>query len=248
MVARHRCGNAWLTRNKLLLKGRAAIVLQPGRQGPADSPDKGMGAIAPRTMNPDAGPRPQPCALRSCVRHGDRGHGDPKPSNRSELSGRVRQCRYVRRGPGRDFLDPTQPREEWEDAMDPAQDVLATVERFNDVFNQKDVEAVMEMMTPDVVFENTSGGRFEGQETVRAVLDRAFGLMSAGWFETEEIMALGDRAVVLWKYVLDKEHPERGHIRGADVFRVRGDRVAEKFSYVKSEEFVQKLGLQLPSS
>jgi ketosteroid isomerase-like protein len=106
--------------------------------------------------------------------------------------------------------------------MDPAQDVLATVERFNDVFNQKDVEAVMEMMTPDVVFENTSGGRFEGQETVRAVLDRAFGLMSAGWFETEEIMALGDRAVVLWKYVFDKEHPERGHIRGADVFRVRG--------------------------
>ena len=116
------------------------------------------------------------------------------------------------------------------------------------VFNQKDVEAVMEMMTPDVVFENTSGGRFEGQETVRAVLDRAFGLMSAGWFETEEITALGDRAVVLWEYVFDKEHPERGHIRGADVFRVRGDRVAEKFSYVKSEEFVQKLGLQLPSS
>jgi ketosteroid isomerase-like protein len=132
--------------------------------------------------------------------------------------------------------------------MDPAQDVLATVERFNDVFNQKDVEAVMEMMTSDVVFENTSGGRFEGQETVRAVLDRAFGLMSAGWFETEEITALGDRAVVLWKYVFDKEHPGRGHIRGADVFRVRGDRVAEKFSYVKSEEFVQKLGLQLPSS
>jgi ketosteroid isomerase-like protein len=29
--------------------------------------------------------------------------------------------------------------------MDPAQDVLATVERFNDVFNQKDVEAVMEL-------------------------------------------------------------------------------------------------------
>jgi hypothetical protein len=41
-------------------------------------------------------------------------------ANRSELSDRVRQCRYVRRGPGRDFLDPTQPRDEWEDAMAPA--------------------------------------------------------------------------------------------------------------------------------
>jgi len=129
--------------------------------------------------------------------------------------------------------------------MDLAEDVLATVARFNDVFNQKDVEAVMEMMTPDVVFENTSGGRFEGKEAVGAVLHRAFRLMSAGWFEAEEIMAFGDRAVVLWKYLFDKEHPERDHIRGVDVFRVRGDHVAEKFSYVKSEEFVQKLGLQL---
>src|SRR5688500_3978908 len=107
-----------------------------------------MGAIAPRTMNPDAGPRPQPCALRSCVGHGDSGHGDPKPS-RTAVNCRVvcdsaGMCvavpvaiSWTRRSPG------------WEDAMDPAQDVLATVERFNDVFNQKDVEAVMEMMTPD---------------------------------------------------------------------------------------------------
>lgn len=138
-------------------------------------------------------------------------------------------------------------RDEWADVMDLARDVLATVARFNDVFNQKDVEAVMEMMTLDVVFENTSGGRFEGKEAVRTVLDRAFQLMSAGWFETEEILAFGDRAVVLWMYVFDKEHPEGGHIRGVDVFRVRGDHVGEKFSYVKSGEFTQKLGFQLPS-
>ncbi len=132
--------------------------------------------------------------------------------------------------------------------MDLGEDVLATVTHFNDVFNQKDVEAMMGMMTDDVVFENTSGGCFEGQAAVRSVLDRAFQVMSTGWFETEEIMALGDRAVVLWSYALDKEHPDRGHVRGVDIFRVRHDRVAEKLSYVKSEEFVQKLGLQLPSS
>ena len=34
----------------------------------------------------------------------------------------------------------------------------------------------MELMTDDVVFENTSGGRFEGQDCVRAVLARAFEL------------------------------------------------------------------------
>lgn len=60
--------------------------------------------------------------------------------------------------------------------MDLAKDTLGTVARFNEAFNQKDVAAVMEMMTSDVIFENTSGGRFEGQVAVRAVLDRAFPL------------------------------------------------------------------------
>jgi ketosteroid isomerase-like protein len=132
--------------------------------------------------------------------------------------------------------------------VDPAEDTLGTVVRFNEAFNRKDVAAVMEMMSNDVIFENTSGGRFAGQEAVRAVLDRAFQLMSRGWFETEEVIALGDRVVVLWSYAFDNEHPERGHIRGVDIFLVRQDRVAGKSSYVKSDEFVQRLGLQLPSS
>jgi ketosteroid isomerase-like protein len=123
-----------------------------------------------------------------------------------------------------------------------AVDVIA---RFNDEFNRHDVEAVMELMTDDVVFENTSGGRFEGQESVRAVLARAFELMSSGWFETEQTIALGDHVVVLWAYAFDKQNPERGQIRGADIFRLRDGRVAEKLSYVKSEDFVQKLGLQI---
>jgi len=38
--------------------------------------------------------------------------------------------------------------------------VLAADERVNDAFNQKDVGAVMAMVTPDIVFENTSGRRF----------------------------------------------------------------------------------------
>jgi ketosteroid isomerase-like protein len=130
--------------------------------------------------------------------------------------------------------------------MNATDDALATVERFNELFNQHDVEAVVQQMTDDVVFENTSGGRFKGQEAVRALLQRAFGLMSPGWFDTEDIFAAGDRVVVLWKYTFNRAEPEAGHIRGVDIFRVRSGRVAEKFSYVKSEDFVQKIGLQIP--
>jgi ketosteroid isomerase-like protein len=123
---------------------------------------------------------------------------------------------------------------------------LTTIGRFNEAFNRLDVEAVMPLMTDDIVFENTSGRRFEGLVAVRAVLTRAFELMSMGRFDTEDMIAAGDRCVVLWAYTFNTEEPGRDHVRGVDVFRLRDGLVAEKFSYVKSEEFVQQLGLQLP--
>ena len=122
----------------------------------------------------------------------------------------------------------------------------ATIEQFNEAFNRYDVDAVMTLMTDDIIFENSSGGRFEGKEGVRAVLSRAFEMMSMGGFTTEELFVAEDRCVVRWIYTLNREEPERGQVRGVDVFRVRNVRVAEKFSYVKSGEFVQKLGLEFP--
>ena len=122
----------------------------------------------------------------------------------------------------------------------------ATIEQFNEAFNRYDVDAVMTLMTDDIIFENSSGGRFEGKEGVRAVLSRAFEMMSMGGFTTEELFVAEERCVVRWIYTLNREEPERGQVRGVDVFRVRNVRVAEKFSYVKSGEFVQKLGLEFP--
>lgn len=122
---------------------------------------------------------------------------------------------------------------------------MDVVARFNEAFNRQDIDAVMGMMTDDVVFENTSGGRFEGQQSVRAVLVRAFELMHSGGFETEKTIELDDHAVVLWSYTFDKQKPQHGHIRGVDIFQIRGGRVAAKHSYIKSEDFVLRLDLQV---
>ena len=128
------------------------------------------------------------------------------------------------------------------------EDTIATIEAFNEAFNRHDIDVVMEMMTDSVVFENTSGVRIEGQEAVRAVLTRAFESMGAGWFDTEDVFVAADRCVVLWRYALHRGEPGRGSVRGVDVFRVEGPRVAEKLSYIKSEDFVQRLGLQIPAA
>jgi ketosteroid isomerase-like protein len=109
---------------------------------------------------------------------------------------------------------------------------LTTIERFNEAFNRHDVDAVMALMTEDVVFENTSpppdGERYEGQAAVRAAWEALFAGSPAAHFESEDIFAVGDRTVVRWRYSWGD-----GHIRGVDVFRVREGKVADKLSYVK---------------
>jgi ketosteroid isomerase-like protein len=111
-------------------------------------------------------------------------------------------------------------------------ETLATIDRFNEAFNQHDIDAVMALMTEDVVFENTSpppdGERFAGQGDVRAFWERFFAGSPRAHFESEEIVAAGDRCTVCWRYSWGD-----GYIRGIDLFRVREGKVAEKLSYVK---------------
>ena len=114
---------------------------------------------------------------------------------------------------------------------------LEAVERFNDAFGRHDVDGVMKAMTDDCVFENTcpppDGERYEGKESVREFFERFFRSSPTAVFETEEIFAAGGRCVVRWLYRWVGESGMPGHIRGVDVFRVRGGKVAEKLSYVK---------------
>jgi ketosteroid isomerase-like protein len=114
---------------------------------------------------------------------------------------------------------------------------LAIVERFNDALNRHDVDAVMALMTADCVFENTypspDGERFTGQAAVRAFWEGMLRDSPAARFTTEEIFATGDRCTVRWRYDYTGSDGNTGHIRGADIFRVRDGKVVEKFAYVK---------------
>jgi ketosteroid isomerase-like protein len=109
---------------------------------------------------------------------------------------------------------------------------LRAVNEFNEAFNGHDVDSVMRRMTDDCVFESTGpppdGGRFVGQEAVRAVWTDFFAGSPTAHFDAEEIITVKDRCVVRWLYTYDG-----GHVRGVDVIRVRDGKVAEKFAYVK---------------
>lgn len=113
---------------------------------------------------------------------------------------------------------------------------LAAVERFNTAFNRHDVDAVMNAMTEDCIFENTNpapdGARLVGAEAVRAYWTKFFTNNPDAVFEAEDVFAADDRCVVRWVYRKTKEG-KPWHLRGVDVFKVRDGKVAEKLAYVK---------------
>jgi uncharacterized protein (TIGR03086 family) len=112
-----------------------------------------------------------------------------------------------------------------------------TLASFSAAFGSGDVDAVMDLMTDDCVFEATGpapdGVRHEGSEAVRAVWVDLFGGTREAAFSEEEFFVAGDRGVLRWRFDWAEEDGSPGHVRGVDVLRFRDGLVCEKFSYVK---------------
>ena len=110
-------------------------------------------------------------------------------------------------------------------------DALAVVEAFGAAWADHDLDAVLEMITEDCLFDATGpapdGTRCIGVDAIRAVWAPIFDDPSSR-FDTEETFQVDDRVVQRWRYSFDG-----GHVRGVDLYRVRDGQIAEKLSYVK---------------
>lgn len=115
---------------------------------------------------------------------------------------------------------------------------LSMVLSFNNALNTADLDAMIALMTPDCVFENTypapDGERFEGRKAVRTFWVWFFGAPRAAHIEIEEIFGAGERVVMRWRYSYTGEDGKPGHVRGVDVYRVEAGGIAEMLSYVKA--------------
>jgi ketosteroid isomerase-like protein len=110
-------------------------------------------------------------------------------------------------------------------------DPLKVVEVFGAAWADHDLDAALEFVTDDCVFDSTAPGpdgtQCVGKSAIRTAWQPIFDDVSSR-FEEEEIFASGERVVQRWRYTWDG-----GHIRGVDLFKIRDGKVAEKFSYVK---------------
>ncbi len=115
-------------------------------------------------------------------------------------------------------------------ADDPTLDLM---DRFTTALNSHDLEAVMALVTDDIVFESTSpapdGTRYEGRDAVRQVWGEMLAGTPQARFSVEEQFTVGaGRVIVRWRYEWGD-----GHVRGVDVIRVRDGQIAESLAYVK---------------
>lgn len=108
---------------------------------------------------------------------------------------------------------------------------------FNEAFNRHDVAGLMQLMSADCVFENTSpapdGAAYSGKEAVTQFWLDFFRESPHAHIEIEEIFGFGIRCVMRWKYNWVDAAGKKGHVRGIDIFQVRNGLIFEKLSYVK---------------
>lgn len=104
-------------------------------------------------------------------------------------------------------------------------DVIALIERFDVAWSRHDLDEALTLVADDCVFESTGpapdGRQYTGMEAVRRAWAPIFANDTAR-FTTESIRVSADRVVQLWRYDWGD-----GHVRGVDVIRVAGGRIAE---------------------
>lgn len=116
------------------------------------------------------------------------------------------------------------------ETLEPAE----VIHRFNDVFQHHDPSALTELVAADCVIENTqpapNGSRHVGRDACVA-LWTGIATNQGTWFDIEEVIVTGDRAIILWR--LHWGEGEQCSMRGVNLMRIAGGKIVEARGYVK---------------
>lgn len=114
---------------------------------------------------------------------------------------------------------------------------MRTVLAFNEALNRHDVAGMMQLMSDDCIFENTTpapdGTVYAGKEAVTQFWHDFLRQSPQAHFAIEEIFGLGFRCIVRWRYEWIDAAGQKGHVRGVDIFKLKDGLICEKLSYVK---------------
>lgn len=113
------------------------------------------------------------------------------------------------------------------------------LQAFADAWNRHDMDALVEFMTDDCVYESSSGldvcgTRYEGQKAVREGFASVWeSFPDAQWLGARHFI-VGNRGVSEWTFTGTNKGGQRVEVSGCDVFTFRGGKIRVKNSYRKN--------------
>ena len=113
------------------------------------------------------------------------------------------------------------------------------LQAFADAWNRHDVDALMECMTDDCVFEASAGPdvcgtRYVGREAVRAGYAEVWKTFPDAHWGNARHFVQGERGVSEWTFTGTRADGTRVEVHGCDLFTFRGGKIALKNSYRKN--------------
>jgi ketosteroid isomerase-like protein len=119
---------------------------------------------------------------------------------------------------------------------------LNFLESFCDAFNRHDLDALMDHMTEDCVFDASAGPeahgrRYVGREDVRRGFADVFATFPDGQWDEGRHLVAGDRGLSEWIFRGSKTDGTRVEVNGIDVFTFRDGKIAVKDSFRKQPSF-----------
>lgn len=104
--------------------------------------------------------------------------------------------------------------------------------RFNQAFLEHEPAILEDLVAADCVMESIQpapdGTRYEGQAACLSFW-KALAAERSAYFEVEDTVAMGDRAIIRWRF----HFGDGGSVRGVNLMRVRDGRIIEALGYSK---------------
>jgi ketosteroid isomerase-like protein len=104
--------------------------------------------------------------------------------------------------------------------------------RFNQAFAEHEPSLLPELIAPDCVMESIQpapdGTRYEGYEACLSFW-QALASDRVAYFDVEDTVVMGDRAVIRWRF----NFGDGGSVRGVNLMHVRDGRIVEALGYSK---------------
>ena len=117
-------------------------------------------------------------------------------------------------------------------ASDSPEALRETIERYNQAWNDQDLEAIAAIHAPGVVFHNhTAGESVEGADAVRAHIGRIFERWPDLRFRGRHLYIGGDFAVSEWTATATHPDGRRLEWDGIDVFPIEDGKIKRKDVY-----------------